>query len=208
MAPDLTHTFSVPPQNQSTEVEAQSLAGIEQSVQRAAGMGKIEEVDIRALVDRTDEKWKRLESGEFEQKSTGKVRLGRDGKPRRPPKRRNSEDIRRDQLVEAVLSESKCTISSSSRSASLIRVVDFFDAQAPGPFNTTDSGNNDEAVLAQFQAEYYESIEEARQQQRKPVPTLGVKGAKEAPKGPKLGGSKSVRAKMRLAEEQATKTKR
>jgi hypothetical protein len=70
-------------------------------------MGKIEEVDIGPAAQRTDEKWRRLENGEFEQVATGKVRLGRDGKPRRPPKRRNSEDVRRDQLVEAVLSESK-----------------------------------------------------------------------------------------------------
>jgi hypothetical protein len=74
----------------------------------AAGQGKIEEVDIVPTAQRRDEKWRRLENGEFEQLATGKVRLGRDGKPRRPPKRRNSEDIRRDQMVEAVLSEAKC----------------------------------------------------------------------------------------------------
>jgi hypothetical protein len=73
----------------------------------AAGHGKIEEVDIDPIAKRTDEKWRRLPNGEVEQIATGKVRLGRDGKPRRPPKRRNSEDIRRDQLVEAMLSEAK-----------------------------------------------------------------------------------------------------
>lgn len=70
-------------------------------------MGKIEEVDIDPVAKRADEKWRRLASGEVEQISTGKVRLGRDGKPRRPPKRRNSEDVRRDQLVEAMLGEAK-----------------------------------------------------------------------------------------------------
>jgi hypothetical protein len=70
-------------------------------------MGKIEEVDIAPVQKRTDEKWRRLENGEFEHVATGKVRLGRDGKPRRPPKRRNSNDVRRDQMVEAVLSEAK-----------------------------------------------------------------------------------------------------
>jgi hypothetical protein len=74
-------------------------------------MGKIQEVDIAPVATRTDDKWRRLENGEFEQVATGKVRSGRDGKPRRPPKRRNSNDIRRDQLVEAVLSESKCRLS-------------------------------------------------------------------------------------------------
>lgn len=73
----------------------------------ATGNGNIEEVEIGPLAKRTDEKWRRLESGEFEQISTGKIRLGRDGKPRRPPKRRNSDDVRRDQMVEAVLSEAK-----------------------------------------------------------------------------------------------------
>jgi hypothetical protein len=85
--------------------------------------------------------------------------------------------------------------------------VDYFDAQAYATLRASDSANNDEAILAQFQADYYESVEEARQQQRKAAPAP-VKGAKEAPKGPKLGGSKSARAKMRLAEEQAAKNKR
>jgi Hepatocellular carcinoma-associated antigen 59 len=38
---------------------------------------------------------------------TKKPKLGRNGKPRRGPKRRNSEDIKRDQLVEQVLHESR-----------------------------------------------------------------------------------------------------
>jgi hypothetical protein len=37
-----------------------------------------------------------------------KVRLGRDGKPWRPRKRRASEDIKRDQLVEQLLHENRC----------------------------------------------------------------------------------------------------
>lgn len=86
--------------------------------------------------------------------------------------------------------------------------MDYFDAQAQTKPQASSSANNDEALLAQFQADYYESVEEARQQQRKAAPAPGVKGAKEAPKGPKLGGSKSVRARMRLAEEQAAKFKR
>lgn len=73
----------------------------------AAGHGKIEEVEIVPVAKRTDEKWRRRENGDFESLTTGKIRTGRDGKPRRPPKRRNSEDVKRDQLVEAVLSEAK-----------------------------------------------------------------------------------------------------
>jgi hypothetical protein len=74
-------------------------------------MGKIQEVELGPdPTVRTDHKWKRLDSGEFQQIATGKVRLGRDGKPRRPPKRRNSKDVKRDQMVEAVLRESKRTL--------------------------------------------------------------------------------------------------
>jgi hypothetical protein len=99
------------PSTTATSAEAHNPTGIGQSSRMAAGMGKIEEVDIGSIEKRTDEKWRRLESGEVEQVATGKIRLGRDGKPRRPPKRRNSEDIRRDQLVEAVLSEARRTLS-------------------------------------------------------------------------------------------------
>jgi hypothetical protein len=107
IAPDLRHGLMVTSSISATPAEAHNLAGIDQSTRMAAGMGKIEEVDIGPIAKRDDEKWKRLENGEFEQIATGKIRLGRDGKPRRPPKRRNSEDVRRDQLVEAVLSEAR-----------------------------------------------------------------------------------------------------
>jgi hypothetical protein len=106
-APDLEQPFAEMPLPSGTPIEPQSTADIEHSIRLAAGMGKIQEVDIAPVATRTGEKWRRLENGEFEQIATGKVRLGRDGKPRRPPKRRNSNDVRRDQLVEAVLSEAK-----------------------------------------------------------------------------------------------------
>ena len=85
--------------------------------------------------------------------------------------------------------------------------MDYFDAQASSN-PRFGKANNDEAILQQFEADYYESIEEAQRMQRKPAAASGVKGAAEAPKGPKLGGSKSIRAKMRRAEEQAAKAKR
>ncbi|OAL01463.1 hypothetical protein IQ06DRAFT_141655 [Phaeosphaeriaceae sp. SRC1lsM3a] len=193
IAPDIRRGLVSGPPTSDVPTEVHDPVDSEKNTRMAAGMGKIEEVDIAPMENRTEEKWRRLENGEFEQVATGKVRTGRDGKPRRPPKRRPSEDIRRDQMVEAVLRESK---------------LDYFDAQAPSFPKARGTENNDEAILAQFQAEYYESIEEARQQQRKPTAASGTKGAAEAPKGPKLGGSKSIRAKMRLAQEQAAKSKK
>lgn len=76
-------------------------------------MGKLEEIDLGpASTSRAEAAWKKLQGG-GRQDEPAKVRLGRDGKPRRQPKRRNSEDIRRDAMVEAVLRESKRTYSLS-----------------------------------------------------------------------------------------------
>lgn len=74
-------------------------------------MGKLEEIDLGpASTSRAEAAWKKMQGGAAGvQNQPAKVRLGRDGKPRRQPKRRNSEDIRRDAMVEAVLREAKCT---------------------------------------------------------------------------------------------------
>ncbi|KAJ4347166.1 uncharacterized protein N0V89_011104 [Didymosphaeria variabile] len=161
----------------------------EKSHRLAAGMGKLQEIDLGpASTSRAEAAWKKLEGGPSVEEPVGKVRLGRDGKPRRQPKRRNSEDIRRDAMVEAVMREAK---------------LDYFDDSNPaGP--TPGSTNNDEALVEQFRQEFLDSIQE--RQQRKPV--APTRGEKEAPKGPKLGGSRSARAKMHLQEEQAGKNKR
>lgn len=85
--------------------------------------------------------------------------------------------------------------------------MDFFDDTAPTNPSTYNSGNTDDAMAERFRTEYLEALEE--QQQRKPPPPVsGMRGVKEAPKGPKLGGSKSARAKMRIAEEEAAKAKK
>ncbi|KAL5121020.1 hypothetical protein ACEQ8H_001208 [Pleosporales sp. CAS-2024a] len=194
IAPDLKDDLVTIASLSRPQADAKSPVVIQQGVRLAAGMGRIEEVDIEPITNWADGKWKRLENGEFQQIATGKVRLGRDGKPRRPPKRRNSDDVRRDQMVDAVLSEAK---------------LDYFDAEAYANLRASGSANNDEAVLAQFKADYYESIQEGRRRPRRAAPAGGTKGAKGPSKrGPKLGGSKSARAKMRLAEGQAAKTKR
>ena len=87
---------------------------IDAAVQRQpAALGKLHEIDLgpdATLINiaRTEAAKRRLEgrSPEVEEEK-GKVRLGRDGKPRRNRRRRNSNDVKRDQLVEEVLRESK-----------------------------------------------------------------------------------------------------
>jgi hypothetical protein len=83
--------------------------------------------------------------------------------------------------------------------------VDYFDSTAPAkpPKHTEDD------LVEQFATEYYEA-QEAKQQQNaaraKPAP---VPGAPPILSGPKLGGSKSARAKMhKLLTEEAAKKKR
>ena len=78
----------------------------------AAALGKLVEVDLgEEARQRNEERTKRELRGEQVDDEIGKkppkVRLGRDGKPWRGRKRRNSEDVRRDKLVEDVLKESR-----------------------------------------------------------------------------------------------------
>ncbi|KZM25298.1 uncharacterized protein EKO05_0000607 [Ascochyta rabiei] len=180
IAPDLKHTFTLSA-TQATAASSTKDENIEHNSRVAAGQGKLQEVDLGShAASRTHKDWKQLE-GEM---PAPKVRLGRDGKPRRGPKRRTSDDIRRDQMVEAVLHEAK---------------LEFFDE---APVNPRFAGTDDDMV-ERFRTEYFESIEE-RQQRKPALPP----GAKDQPKGPKLGGSRSARAAMRQQEELAAKTKR
>lgn len=87
---------------------------IDAVVQRQpAALGRLQEVDLgpdatSLNVARTKAAKRRLEGIDVEPEViTGKVRLGKDGKPRRTRRRRNSSDIKRDKLVEEVLRESK-----------------------------------------------------------------------------------------------------
>lgn len=83
----------------------------------AAGMGKLQEIDLgpeatAQNIQRTEEAWRRQQGGRAyvpESEPPAKVRLGKDGKPRRNRNKRNSEDLRRDAMVEAVMREAKRT---------------------------------------------------------------------------------------------------
>ena len=78
-----------------------------------AALGKLHEIDLGPdatlkNIARTEAAQRRLEGGEVEmEERTGKVRLRKDGKPWRVRRRRNSEDIKRDKLVEEVMKESR-----------------------------------------------------------------------------------------------------
>jgi hypothetical protein len=198
-------------------VESAEGANPDYSHRMAAGMGKLQEIDLgpeatAKNIQRTEEAWRRQQGGRAyvpEAEPPAKVRLGKDGKPRRIRNKRNSEDLRRDAMVEAVMREAKRTSSPMNLSSvvhMLIHVVDYFEEDKPPSPTADGNANTDDAMVEQFRREFLESMEP--RVQKKPAIPAGPKGQPEPPKGPKLGGSRSARAAMRLREEQAAKTKK
>ncbi|CAG5186229.1 uncharacterized protein ALTATR162_LOCUS11524 [Alternaria atra] len=194
IAPDLRHTFTSSSTTHSTSGSTDSPADNEHSNRLAAGQGKLQEVDLGPeAAARTEQAWKRWDKGEPEPPAS-KARRDKYGYAWRKPKAngKTEEDKRRDQMVEAVLREAK---------------LDFFDSTTPTNPHTNPSVNTDDALVEQFRSEYFESME-AKQQARKPA-VPAVKGAPPPITGPKLGGSKSARAKMhKLQQEEAARKKR
>lgn len=84
---------------------------------RPASLGKLMEIDLGPdatlrNIARTEAATRRINTGEAEELENDpvgrKMRLGRDGKPFRPRRyRRNSNDVKRDKLVEEVMKESR-----------------------------------------------------------------------------------------------------
>ena len=118
-----------------------------------------------------------------------KPRLGRDGKAFRPRPRkcRNSKDITRDALVEQFLHENKIDLYDTNTSEPT-------SGRKPGD-DSADEADADERFAEQFRQEFMDAMAEKRSGKNKPV--IQAKGAAvtEA-RGPKLGGSRSARAKM------------
>jgi hypothetical protein len=81
-------------------------------------------------------------------------------------------------------------------------VVDIYDV----PETTEATGDDqaaDDRIAEQFRRDFMDQV--ASKNVRKAPPPPPGPGGKDAPKGPKLGGSRSARAAMRLQEEKAAK---
>jgi hypothetical protein len=85
----------------------------------------------------------------------------------------------------------------------LMSTVDFYQEEKEPVAPMNKDGTADDALLEQFTRDYLESIEQ--RSLRKPAAPPTAKGAKDQPKGPKLGGSRNARAAMRQQEDQAAK---
>ncbi|KAK7719801.1 hypothetical protein SLS64_001982 [Diaporthe eres] len=156
--------------------------------------GKLQEVDLGDEVrmrnaNMTEQARRRLAGEAIEADDDGsrkRARIGKDGKPWRGRKRRGSDDIKRDQLVEELMRENR---------------LDVYDVPAQ-PETSGEPGFDeaaDEKIAEQFRREFMDAMSERRQQRRKAAPQPARPGAKqeEVLKGPKLGGSRNARAAMR-----------
>ncbi|KAI4238127.1 MAG: hypothetical protein LQ349_001330 [Xanthoria aureola] len=159
-----------------------------------AALGKLHEIDLGAdatlkNIARTEAAKRRLEGGEPEvEETTGKVRLRKDGKPWRGRRRRNSDDVKRDRLVEEVMRESR------------LEIYDEPEEELPH-----DDQAADDRIAEQFRREFMDAISSRRQKASQTAKKGSGAKVDDKPRGPKLGGSRSARAAMREQQEKATK---
>ena len=168
-----------------------------QSGKQPAALGRILEVDLgpdakARNVALTEAAQRRLDGAESEEDE--KPRLRRDGKPFRR-KRRTSTDVKRDKLVEEVMRESR------------LEIYDDDDDAAEGH---AGEGAADDRIAEQFRRDFLDAVSNRRR--RAPASASAKakgKAVASEPRGPKLGGSRSARAKIRENQlEEAAKGKR
>jgi len=122
-----------------------------------------------------------------------KPRIGRDGKPLKPRIRKgpDPDDVARNRLVEQVLHEHGLGTYDSARATS--------------SKNDTNRGHDeaaDERMAVEFQQQFLDAMAERQHRQTQQNKSAGVAAA--AGSGPRLGGSRSARAKMAEMQAQAS----
>ncbi|KAK7952031.1 mRNA splicing factor rna helicase [Apiospora aurea] len=183
-----------------------------------AMQGKLLEVDLGDEVRNRNanmtERARRLLAGEKvdDEEPAGppkKVRLGRDGKPWRPRNRRDSDAMKRDQLVEELMRENRrewfpllCATQTSAKTNLLSPIKSTCTRRRKPPVASTsaeDTAAADDRIAEEFRREFMDAMA-ARQKRRKaPAPAAkpGAKKDEDVLRGPKLGGSRNTRAAMR-----------
>ncbi|KAK4497934.1 hypothetical protein PRZ48_010590 [Zasmidium cellare] len=122
----------------------------------------------------------------IESSRRGQPHGSRNRRPRRQPHVRDASDVARDAMVDAIMRESQ---------------VPLYDQSAPPTTSNADSSaiDRDEAAAEAFKAEFLADLEQ-RKRRKPPAPPA----AGQVASGPKLGGSRSQREKMRALEEAKT----
>ena len=190
-----------------------------------ASLGKIHEIDLGQDASNNNalrtEMAIRRQKGEItvEEEKPSKpqrVRIGRNGKPiiRRGPKRRNSDALQRDKLVEDILRENKGWCHSCQISALKVLIdspVDLYEAPTDDSEEDSSDLEADERVAEQFRQDFMEAMQSRRRTKNAGQPKMpNAPGAKpgEVLKGPKLGGSRNTRQAMREKELQLQREKK
>lgn len=173
-----------------------------------AALGKLQEVDlgddVRSRNVEMTNRARRIQNGETvveeDQQNgkgkgkPGKVRLGPDGKPWRGRKKRGSDDIARDKLVEEVLRENR---------------LEIYEEPTVEQPSTGDDQAADDRIAEEFRREFMDAVSQRQRKKAGPpqpvARTAAGKKEEEVMKGPKLGGSRTARAAMREAMLKAGK---
>lgn len=112
---------------------------------------------------------------------------GKQARPRRGPPQRDADTITRDAMVDQIMRESQVPIYDQPTSKTQDMQAEGFDA--------------DEAAAQAFRAEFLLSLAERQNRRRPAAPPAQQRGAAPVPTGPKLGGSRAQREKMKAIEE-------
>ncbi|KAI1031609.1 hypothetical protein LB504_000816 [Fusarium proliferatum] len=132
-----------------------------------------------------------------------KPRLRKDGTPWRPRNRRDSDALKRDQIVDEILHETR-RMSLMSMFLELatksLFLVDLYEP-TPGQDSHTAFADQDGAADArlaeEFRQQFLEDVAERQLRKKKATNQTTRPGTEEVLKGPKLGGSRNARAQMR-----------
>ncbi|KAJ5934575.1 hypothetical protein N7466_004122 [Penicillium verhagenii] len=175
-----------PEASQLSETHNASEPSIPERKGARATLGKLHEIDLgeeatMRNIERTEAARKRLQGGE-DTKNTGDTGRSGTDKSWRNRKRRTSADIERDRLVEEVMRESRLEI--------------YDEPEDEGPM---DDQAADERIAEKFRQDFMDAIQSRRRVRTSRTTTEKT----EAPKGPKLGGSRSARAAMREMQNKA-----
>lgn len=206
--------------------QAEGAAKKDTELQRQpATLGKLVEIDLGdeardRNVAQTERARRKLVGEEIEEegeKKPVKVRLGPDGKPWRGRKRRGSEDVKRDRLVEDVLRENRCMLPflilpfRLSISDTNVAIVEIYEEIPLESSTINDDQAADDRIAEAFRREFMDAV--SQRQRKKVVPAQppargpgNKKTEEELMKGPKLGGSRSARAAhMNMLKQQSAK---
>lgn len=131
----------------------------------------------------------------------------------RPKKRRNSEDVARDSLIEQFLHENKIDLydmgtASNNPVAATAAAADATmagsgagDRDAAAATAAVEEGDTDERFAEQFRQDFIDAMSQRKNKNR--AVAQAKAGAKPTEsRGPKLGGSRAARAKMIQMQKQ------